>query len=155
MEKVILLEREAFNIKLDTKNDVFIVNLIADVEYDDAGFQEFLEYFKSGWVYINTNKQVYHMFINLGSVKKKNELPLHAYIKLIKMITDINEILIKHCHSICILTEGSKKWEESYNLLTKLWNPPERRPLKFTDCEEEVDIFFKTNKLLQNNNIIR
>lgn len=151
MDIITLLKRDAFNIEVDTKNDIFIVNLVEDVEYNEKGFQEFLEYFRSGWIYIGNYKKVCHMFINLGSIKKKHELPLHAYIKLIKMITDLNEILIKHCHSICILTEGSEKWEQSYNLLTKLWNPPDKRPLKFTNREDEVDIFFKTNKLITEN----
>ena len=81
--------------------------------------------------------------------KKEHELPLPAYIKLIKMITDLNDIIINHCHSICILTEGSEKWENAYKLITKLWNPLEQRPLKFTQDENEVNLFFKINKLIK------
>jgi len=149
MTDITILERDAFNIKLNTDKCIFNVNLIADVEYNDNGFQEFLEYFKSGWIYIRDNSLVYYLFINLGTCKKEHELPLAAYIKLIKMITDLNEIIINHCNCVCILTEGSEKWENAYKLITKLWNPPEQRPLKFTQDEKNVDIFFKTNKLIK------
>ena len=65
------------------------------------------------------------------------------------MITDLNEIIINHCNCVCILTEGSEKWEKAYKLITKLWNPPEQRPLKFTQDKKDVDTFFKTNKLIK------
>ena len=149
MTEVIILSREAFNITLNNESNLFTVNITADVEYDEEGFKEFLEYFKNTWIYIQNEKSVYYLFINLGICKKENELPLTAYIKLIKTITDLNDIMIKHCHSVCILTEGSEKWENAYNLITKLWCPPEQRPLKFTQEQEQVDIFFKTNKLIK------
>ncbi len=148
MTEVIILSREAFNITLNNESNLFTVNITADVEYNEDGFQEFLEYFKNTWIYIQNEKLVYYLFINLGICKKENELPLQAYIKLIKMITDLNDIIIRHCHCVCILTEGSEKWENAYNLITKLWNPPEQRPLKFTQEQEQVDIFFKSNKLI-------
>ena len=148
MTEVIILSREAFNITLNNGSNLFTVNITADVEYDEKGFHEFLEYFKNTWTYIQNEKSVYYLFINLGICKKQHELPLQAYIKLIKMITDLNDIIVKHCHCICILTEGSEKWENSYNLITKLWNPPDQRPLKFTQEQEQVDIFFKTTRLI-------
>ena len=148
MTEVIILSREAFNITLNNESNLFTVNITADVEYDEEGFKEFLEYFKNTWIYIQNEKSVYYLFINLGICKKEHELPLTAYIKLIKTITDLNDIMVKHCHSVCILTEGSEKWENAYNLITKLWNPPEQRPLKFTQEQEQVDIFFKTTRLI-------
>ena len=86
MDDIVILDREAFNIRLNKSKCIFNVNLIADVEYNEEGFQEFLEYFKSGWIYIKENSLTYYMFINLGICKKEHELPIHAYIKLIKMI---------------------------------------------------------------------
>tara|TARA_B100000035_G_C21031842_1_gene568922 strand:- start:2615 stop:3067 length:453 start_codon:yes stop_codon:yes gene_type:complete len=147
MSDICIIKRESFEIKLNKEKSMFIVNLTADVKYDENGFSEFLEYFKNTWIYIQESSLVYYLFVNLGDCKKENELPLPAYVKLIKLITDINDIIISHCHCICILTEGSKKWENCYNFITKLWSPPEKRPLKFTDNISEVDTFFKTNKL--------
>lgn len=149
MDEIIILEREGYNITLNPEKEMFAVNLIADVVYDEEGFQEFLKYFNNTWLYIRDNSLAYYLFINLGICKKENELPLPAYIKLIKVITDLNDLIIKHCHCISILTEGSEKWENAYNLITKLWNPPEQRPLKFTQSQDEVDLFFKTNRLLK------
>jgi hypothetical protein len=149
MDKIIILEREGYNITLNPDKEMFTVNLIADVVYDEEGFKEFLKYFNNTWLYIRDNSLAYYLFINLGICKKENELPLPAYIKLIKLITDLNDLIIKHCHCISILTEGSEKWENAYNLITKLWNPPEQRPLKFTQSQNEVDLFFKTNRLLK------
>ena len=148
MADVVILSRDEYNITLNPEKQMFTVNLLSDTEYDEAGFHEFLKYFNNTWAYIKNNDLTYHLFINLGLCKKEHELPLPAYIKLIKTITDINDILIKHCHGVCILTEGSEKWEDAYKLVTKLWNPPEQRPLKFTQSQAEVDLFFKTNKLL-------
>lgn len=147
--EIIILEREGYNITLNPEKEMFTVNLIADVVYDEEGFQEFLRYFNNTWLYIKDNSLTYYLFINLGLCKKENEFPLPAYIKLIKVITDLNVLIIKHCHCISILTEGSEKWENAYNLITKLWNPPEQRPLKFTQSQNEVDLFFKTNKLVK------
>ena len=150
MEEINILERYSFNIKLNTTKSIFTVNLIADVKYDEKGFEEFLDYFKNTWYYIRDNSLIYYLSINLGISKKENELPLHAYVKLIKVITGLNDIIVKHCHCICILTEGSEKWEQAYNLITKLWNPPEQRPLKFTQSERDSEIFFKSTKLINN-----
>ena len=149
MDETNILEREGYNITLNPEKEMFTVNLIADVVYDEEGFQEFLRYFNNTWLYIKDNSLTYYLFINLGLCKKENELPLPAYIKLIKVITDLNNLIIKHCHCISILTEGSEKWENAYNLITKLWNPPEQRPLKFTQSQNEVDLFFKTNRLVK------
>ena len=149
MDETNILEREGYNITLNPEKEMFTVNLIADVVYDEEGFKEFLRYFNNTWLYIKDNSLTYYLFINLGLCKKENELPLPAYIKLIKVITDLNNLIIKHCHCISILTEGSEKWENAYNLITKLWNPPEQRPLKFTQSQNEVDLFFKTNKLVK------
>ena len=149
MSEVKILERQAFNITLKPEQELFSVNLIADVEYNEEGFSEFLRYFNNTWMYIKENDLIYSLFINLGVSKKDHELPLPAYIQLIKLITDLNDILTKHCHCICILTEGSDKWEKAYNLITKLWNPPEQRPLKFTQSDTESDLFLKTNKLMK------
>lgn len=149
MAETIILKREAYDITLNKEESIFTVNLIADLEYNEAGFQEFLEYFRNTWIFIRNEDKIYYLFINLGLCKKENELPLFAYIKLVKEITELNKIVINHCHSICILTEGSEKWENAYNLITKLWNPPEQRPLKFTYKQEEVKAFFNVNKLIK------
>ena len=148
MAEVIILSRDAFNITLNNESNLFTVNITADVEYDEEGFQEFLAYFKNTWGYVKENSLTYYLFINLGICKKEHELPLTAYIKLIGILLDLNDIIVKHCHCICILTEGSEKWENSYNLITKLWNPPDQRPLKFTQNPNDVDIFFKTTRLI-------
>ena len=47
MEEIILLEREAYNITLNPEKEMLSVNLIADVKYDEDGFQEFLKYFEN------------------------------------------------------------------------------------------------------------
>ena len=150
MSEVNILSREAYNITLNLETQRFTVNLTADVQYNEEGFQEFIKYFNNTWIYIKDNSLVLSLFINLGVAKKEHELPLPAYIKLIKLITDLNDLVINHCHCVCILTEGSEKWESAYNFITKLWNPPEQRPLKFTKSKEEADLFINTTKLIKN-----
>ena len=147
MSIVNILESDSVILSLNNDTNIFNFDLIIDNPYNERGFDEVLSYFKTAWIYIKDNNLNFHLLINLGVSKKENELPLHAYIKLIKMITDLNSIFIKHCHSVCILTEGSEKWQNSYNLITKLWNPPNKRPLKFTDNKNEVNAFFLSNKI--------
>ena len=147
MGDVVILSRDEYNITLNPDKQMFTVNLISDTEYNETGFHEFLKYFNNTWTYIKNNNVPYYLFINLGLCKKEHELPLPAYIKLIKAITDLNDTLIKHCHAVCILSDGSEKMEDAYKLVCKLWNPSEQRPLKFTQSKEEVDLFFKTNRL--------
>ena len=133
MTDIIIKEDIGYVIKLNNIKNVFNVTLKMDVEYSEDGFEEFLSYFANTWEYIKTNDLYYHLLINLGSSSKtENELPLVAYVKLIKMMTSINTTLNNHCHSICILTEGSKKWKTAYEFATKLWKPVRQRPLKFT-----------------------
>ncbi len=144
---VIILRSESVILSLNNDTNIFNFDLIEDTPYNKEGFDEGIEYFRNSWIYIKENNLKFHMLINLGVSKKENELPLHAYIKLIKMTTELNDIFIKHCHSACILTEGSEKWQNAYNLITKLWNPSDRRPLKFTDDPNEVNVFFSSNKI--------
>ena len=145
--EVILLKTDSVILNLNKETNIFNVILVEDSPYNEEGFQEALQYFEKTWVYIRDNNFKYHLLINLGVSKSENELPLHAYIKLIKNITDLNYIFIKHCHSTCILAEGSEKWQNAYNLVTKLWDPPDKRPLKFTDNPSEVNTFFLSNKI--------
>jgi len=147
MSVVTILDTDVINLTLDKEKKIFNVNLLDDTPYEEKGFLEGLEYFKTTWTYINTESNKYHLLINLGIGKKENELPLHAYIKLIKVITDLNSIFVNCCHSSCILSEGSEKWQSAYNLITKLWNPPDRRPLLFTQNQDEVNKFFQSNKI--------
>jgi hypothetical protein len=147
MSVVNIFKSESVILSLNKDTNIFNFDLIEDNPYDEKGFEECIEYFRNAWVYIKDNNLKFHLLINLGVSKKDNELPLHAYIKLIKMTTELNDIFIKHCHSVCILTEGSEKWQNSYNLITKLWNPPDKRPFKFTDNPNEVNAFFLSNKI--------
>ena len=59
MTEITILNREAFNIKLNPDEFIFSVNLVADVPYNESGFQEFLEYFKNTWIYIKDNSLSY------------------------------------------------------------------------------------------------
>ncbi len=84
----------------------------------------------------------------MGTSAKEHELPIHAYIKVVNMISNLNEILVKHCHCVVILTEGSAKWQQMYEFITKLWTPEKQRPLKFTESVDEATAFMINNKLL-------
>jgi hypothetical protein len=79
---------------------------------------------------------------------KDNELPLPAYMNLLKCITDVNDILKTNCHCVCIFTKDCSKWQNAYNFITKLWNPKDQRPILFTDKEEDKTLFLQSNKLI-------
>tara|TARA_B100000902_G_scaffold254476_1_gene240917 strand:+ start:4019 stop:4540 length:522 start_codon:yes stop_codon:yes gene_type:complete len=145
----LIKDTPGYSIILDNEKYFFVVTLKIDVEYNEEGFEEFLLYFKNTWEYIKINGLTYHLLVNLGSSnKKENELPLGAYMKLIQVMTGINDIFIDHCHSVGILTEGSLKWKNAYELATKLWKPAKQRPLIFTEDDGEVRNFFNSHKLI-------
>ena len=145
----IIQDNDIYCISLDKSKSIYTIDLKQDTPYDENKFEEFLLYLKNTWEYIRENKLKYHLLVNLGVTgNKDNELPLDAYIKLIKSITEINEILNSNCHSICILTTGSTKWKTAYELVTKLWKPAKQRPLLFTDDFKHMEAFFLTQKLI-------
>lgn len=149
-EIITILKRDTVEIILDKTEtkEIFKVN-IADSEYNERGFEEFLLYFKNTWTVISATTEIFTLFINLGTTKHTNELPLPAYIKLLKTISDLNDKIKNNCHCICILTEGSEKWQNAYNLLIKLWDPNNSRPILFSDSKEEIDKFILINKLIK------
>tara|TARA_Y100000389_G_scaffold94844_2_gene91484 strand:+ start:7078 stop:7590 length:513 start_codon:yes stop_codon:yes gene_type:complete len=140
---------DSYSIILDNLKGVYSVFLKEDKPYNEEEFDEFLLYFRNTWEYIRENKLKYHQLINLNITgNKNNELPLDAYIKIIKIITEINDILNSNCHSICILTNGCIKWKTAYELGTKLWKPNKQRPLLFTEDTKHMEAFFLTHKLM-------
>ena len=148
-DTVVIKDNDAYTIILDKIKCIYSVNLKEDKPYNEEKFEEFLLYFKNTWEYIKDNKLKYHQLINLGiNGNKNNELPLDAYIKLVKIITEVNDILNSYCHSICILTNGSTKWKTAYELATKLWKPNKQRPLLFTEDSKHMEAFFLTHKLM-------
>ena len=145
----IIQDNDIYCISLDKSKSIYAIELKQDTPYDENKFEEFLLYLKNTWEYIRENKLKYHLLVNLGVTgNKDNELPLSAYIKLVKTITEINYILISNCHSISILTCGSEKWKTAYQLATKLWNPVNQRPLLFTEDSKDVESFFLSHKLI-------
>ena len=145
----VIIDRPTYTISLDKSKFIYNVDLKEDRPYDEVKFEEFLTYFTQTWVYVNENRLKYHQLIKLGvSANKTNEVPLSAYIKLVKTITGVNEILTSNCHSICIITNGSTKWKIAYELATKLISDKIKRPLLFTEDSKEADSFFLTHKLM-------
>ena len=148
-EVAIIKDNDIYSIRLEKVKSIYVVELKEDTQYNEDKFDEFLMYLKNTWEFIRENGLKYHHLINLGvNGNKDNELPLNAYIKLVKTITEINDILNTNCHSICILTGGSIKWKTAYELATKLWKPDKQRPLLFTEDHKHVEAFFLTHKLM-------
>ena len=61
MADITILKRDGYDITLNKNDSKFNVNLIADVEYNEPGFQEFLEYFKNTWLYIKEQNDTYYL----------------------------------------------------------------------------------------------
>lgn len=143
----IVLDRPSVNIELEPDTSMFSVNIKAEQKYDEIGFQEFIEYFKNTWSYISEKDERYFMVINI-TANGENDLPLSAFIKLVQTITNLHETFVKHLHSCCILSSGAKKWQDAYDFITKLYKPPDQRPLKFTEDIEEARLFLLSNKII-------
>tara|TARA_B110000977_G_scaffold57880_2_gene78624 strand:+ start:17916 stop:18365 length:450 start_codon:yes stop_codon:yes gene_type:complete len=146
-EEILILDRPSVNIILNKKTEMFIVNLSSHEEYDPEGFEEFLTYFKNTWKIIHDSNELFKLYINLQA-SKDNELPLTAYMSLLKCITDINDMLKTNCHCICIYTREYEKWQNVYTFITNLWNPKNNRPMLFTDNDNDKTIFLQSNRLI-------
>jgi len=147
----IVFERPTVNINLYPENKMFEVNIISDEKYNDPGFLEFIDYFKSTWNYVKEQNENYFMIINIKA-KGEQDLPLSAFIKLVQAITELHQIFVKHLHSCCIISSGAQRWQDTYDFVTKLYKPPDQRPLKFTDNLEDAQRFLITNQIITEKN---
>lgn len=147
-EEIYILDRPTVKIILNKKSELFTVRILSNDEYNPEGFEEFLNYFRNTWKIVNSSDEIYKLYIDIQP-EKDNELPLHAYMNLLKCITDVNEILKTNCHCICIFTKDAKKWQYAYNFITTLWNPKENRPIMFTDSIDNKTLFLQSNKLIR------
>jgi len=147
-EEIYILDRPTVKIILNKKSELFTVRILSNDEYNPEGFEEFLNYFRNTWKVVNSNNEIYTLYVDIQP-EKDNELPLHAYMNLLKCITDVNDILQTNCHCICIFTKEAKKWQDAYNFITTLWNPKENRPIMFTDNIDNKTLFLHSNKLIK------
>jgi len=118
-EDIYILDRPTVKIILNKKSELFTIRILSNDEYNPEGFEEFLNYFRNTWKIVNSSNEIYKLYIDIQP-EKDNELPLQAYMNLLKCITDINEILKTNCHCICIFTKEAKKWQDAYNFITTL-----------------------------------
>jgi hypothetical protein len=134
--------------KIYVENSILIVELVKDTEYNEEKFDVFLEYFKNTWIYNKENNIKLYLKIQVISNDEKDvNVPISAYIKLVKILGDLHSIFQTNLHSLCIFT-NDKKIQDVYNLLLKFYNPPDKRPITFTDSIDEMTKFFKINKLI-------
>ncbi len=144
-----ILERPSVNIKLNKDKFVYEVNIKSDEEYNEIGFEEFLEYFKQTWVCIKNKNEIYFLKISIISNSSDNELPLTAFIKLINIILELHDIFCLHMHACSIISKGSKKWQDAYDFITKLYKHPDQRPIMFTESHEDCNKFFQLNQIIK------
>ena len=147
MEPVDILSTKDVSIIYSKKEELLKLILINNTSYDKDGFKQSLNYIKNTWTYFKDNQLKATFLINLN-ISSSNDLPLDAYISLIEVIKFVNDILITNCHCIIILTKDPDKWKGIYDFLTKLWCPPEQRPIGFFYHEEESSAFILKNKLI-------
>ena len=147
-DEIYILDRPTVKIILNKKLELFTVRIISNDVYNQEGFDEFLNYFQNTWAIVKSNDEIYKLYIDIQA-DKDNELPLSAYMNLLKCITDVNNILKTNCHCICIFTKDAKKWQDAYNFIKTMWNPRENRPILFTDNQEDKTLFLKSNKLIR------
>jgi hypothetical protein len=140
---IVILKTSSTKITLNKSNCYFNISVLAS-EYNEHSYNEFLEYFKQAWIYISKEKLVFYLLVEIEA-KENLDFPLDVYVKLIKCISSIDNIIKNHCHCMCILTIGSCKGREYLNFLTNLIKPP--RPLLLTDNKKDADTFLNSNKL--------
>jgi len=147
-DEIYILDRPTVKIMLNKQLELFTVDLLSNDGYNEEGFNEFLAYFKNTWKTIQSGDDIFALYINIKE-SRDAEIPLQAYMSLLKCINDINDILRTRCHCICIFTNDANKWQGVYDFMTKLWNPRENRPIKFTDDQDDKTLFLQSNKLIR------
>lgn len=143
-----ILNRPNVTIILNKTIELFTVDLLSNDSYNEEGFNEFLTYFKNTWQIIQSSSDIFALYINIDS-SNDAEIPLQAYMNLLKCINEINDILKIHCHCICIFTKEANKWQGVYDFITKLWSPKDNRPILFTDNADDKKLFLQSNKLIK------
>lgn len=142
-----ILNNDGINIIFNIDKEQLIVKILNST-YNDNGFNESLLYIEQSFQFIK-NKELKCSFICDLRSENNIELPLHAYVKLVNLITKINSTLITNCHCIIILSNNCQKWKETYEFITKLWRPDNQRPLIFMENEDSIDNYILKNKLHQ------
>tara|TARA_Y100001970_G_scaffold293484_1_gene440618 strand:+ start:8708 stop:9154 length:447 start_codon:yes stop_codon:yes gene_type:complete len=146
MTTIDILKTVSVHITFNKNEEILKIKLLDNTEYSEIGFQESLEYLKNTFIYIKENNLKCSFICDLRC-NSGSELPLHAYVKLVSLITDINSILISNCHCIIIITHDSEKLKGTYSFITKLWRPTDQRPLEFMNNEDNISDFILMNKL--------
>jgi|TARA_B110001450_G_scaffold94688_1_gene89804 hypothetical protein len=149
-KEIYILKRDNISIILNKTSEMFTINLTSEEGYNSEGFDEFLLYFKNTWETIRGTKDIYKLYINLET-SKDNDLPLTAYMNILKCIGDIGDILKTNCHCICIFTHDCGVWQDAYNFIIKLWNTKDQRPIMFTDNVDDKNLFLQSNELITRN----
>ena len=135
-------------VKLYVSNSILIVELVKDTDYNEEKFDIFLEYFKNTWLYNKQNDIKLYLKIEVISKDEKDvNVPISAYIKLVKILGDLHNIFQTNLHSLCVFTDD-KKIQDVYNLVLKFYDPPDKRPIIFTYSLDEMNKFFKINRLI-------
>lgn len=147
METFDILITKDVSITYSKQKEILNFTLLNNTTYDKDGFKQSLDYIKNTWTYFKDNQIKATFLINLN-VSSTNDLPLDAYISLIEVIKFVNDILITNCHCIIILTKDADKWKGIYDFITKLWCPPDQRPLEFFHEGDDVTQFILKNKLV-------
>jgi hypothetical protein len=61
---VVLLNTNNAKITLNKTKGYFNITVLAN-EYNEEGYNEFLEYFKQAWVYISTENLIFYLFVEI------------------------------------------------------------------------------------------
>jgi hypothetical protein len=146
MTCVDILKTTSVHITFNKIEEILKIKLLDNTEYSEIGFQESLDYVKNTFIYIK-EQNLKCSFICDMRCNSGNALPLHAYVKLVSIIKDINHILLTNCHCIIIITNDSEKLKGVYSFLTKLWSPDDQRPIEFMNNEDHISDFILMNKL--------
>lgn len=131
-----------------TDNNSLITIELHSTDYNEEKFDEFLQYFKNIWFVLEDKKKAVHVKLIIYKTDKKVSIPIAAYVKLIKVLVDLNKTFMETLHSMCIFTDDYQKFSDIYNLVLKMYNPPNKRPILFTQDESEIEKFFASNKLV-------
>ncbi len=146
MTHVDILKTSSVHITFNKDEEILKIKLLDNTDYSEIGFQESLDYIKNTFLYIKENNLRCSFICDLRS-NSGNALPLHAYVKLVTLIKDIDSILLTNCHCIIIITDDSEKLKGVYSFVTKLWSPYEQRPIEFMNNEDHISDFILMNKL--------
>jgi len=126
--------------KLYINKNILTLEVLNSV-YNKTESTTILEYIKNFWIIAKENKKKYHFIINIHNL---GVYPLSLFTKIIKYLSEIEDIFKYHLHSSCVIL-NSETFLSILKPLFNIYKPS--RPFTFVKNKTDAFYYLKNNTL--------